>query len=468
VALQVIDFIKRWKGTELKERSSAQSHFNDLCDVFGQPHPTDADQVGSFYCFEKRVTKSDNTIGFADVWKARQFGWEYKKRGESLSHAYKQLLDYRDSLENPPLLVVCDTETFEVHTNFNNTAKHVYRFRIEDLASSETLPDSPLTALEVLGAAFTNVDLLRSDSPPSKAELDFHKHQLADVQSRVPKLGLVIVSEGAPLDKPTFPIRILRIEPEEVEAAYEAEAIATKPKFPPLGDFSPIVMTSLFEPSESEKKAYIRKRNSYLAKFRKFLEDLVHWAQLTDRACKIDMAVVNEGITAASDVIVQVLLPTTYGVPECDEDELIPKPIEPYRPPQPPALPIISTSIPYALHSPDVMTSQRNLNLPLHRRSPEITERPEYTLVEWRSELIQSQYSLQLTPMVVLFPPNEGMQQHAFEYKLFAANMPVASGTLRVSTIGVVKDVSIVDLQKAYLEESAYHPEDEDNADDES
>ena len=48
-----------------------------------------------------------------------------------------QLLLYRDDLENPPLLVVCDLQRFEVHTNFTGTPKQVYSFELEDLKKPE-------------------------------------------------------------------------------------------------------------------------------------------------------------------------------------------------------------------------------------------------------------------------------------------------------------------------------------------
>ncbi len=40
---------------------------------------------------------------------------------------------YREHLENPPLLTVCDTERFEIHTNFTGTPKKVHRFVLDDL-----------------------------------------------------------------------------------------------------------------------------------------------------------------------------------------------------------------------------------------------------------------------------------------------------------------------------------------------
>jgi len=67
--LTLPEFVNRWKSSELTERSAAQSHFINLCEVLGVPPPAAADQTGESYTFEKGVTTTDNTPGFADVWK---------------------------------------------------------------------------------------------------------------------------------------------------------------------------------------------------------------------------------------------------------------------------------------------------------------------------------------------------------------------------------------------------------------
>jgi hypothetical protein len=63
-----------------------------------------------------------------------KFGWEYKGKHKDLKAAYQQLLKYREALENPPLLVVCDLDRFEVHTNFTGTIKKVHAFDLDGLA----------------------------------------------------------------------------------------------------------------------------------------------------------------------------------------------------------------------------------------------------------------------------------------------------------------------------------------------
>ncbi len=115
------DFIAKWQDSELSERSACQQHFLDLCDLLHQAKPAEVDKVGSYYTFERGVSKTDGGQGWADVWLKGKFGWEYKGKHKDLVAAYKQLLQYREALENPPLLVVCDLDRFEIHTNFTGS-----------------------------------------------------------------------------------------------------------------------------------------------------------------------------------------------------------------------------------------------------------------------------------------------------------------------------------------------------------
>ena len=159
--LTLPEFVNRWKSSELTERSAAQSHFINLCEVLGEPPPAAADQTGESYTFEKGVTTTDNTPGFADVWKRGYFAWEYKGKHKDLNAAYKQLLRYCEDLENPPLLVACDMDRFEVHTRFTGTAKQVYRFSLDDLLANQPTALCALPPLDVLRALFRDPARLR-------------------------------------------------------------------------------------------------------------------------------------------------------------------------------------------------------------------------------------------------------------------------------------------------------------------
>ncbi|HEU4326919.1 MAG TPA: DNA methyltransferase [Roseiflexaceae bacterium] len=149
------DFIAKWDRATLNERATAQEHFIDLCRLLGVPTPNEADPAGSFYRFEKPLTKSGGKAGFADVWRRDRFAWEYKTKGKypNLQAAYQQLLLYKGDLDNPPVLVACDIATYEVHVDFTGHKSRVERFVNADLANTSTR--------ELLRAVFTDPEQLR-------------------------------------------------------------------------------------------------------------------------------------------------------------------------------------------------------------------------------------------------------------------------------------------------------------------
>ena len=164
------EFKRKWAKYSGKETSAYQEHFNDLCALLGMPSPVAADPTGSeSFCFQKRVVKDaelfafDDTgrvaeepeteRGFADVWKRDCFAWEYKGKKKNLDEAYRQLLRYRESLLNPPLLVVCDFDRYIVRTNFNGTVQETHEFTNAEI-------DSP-RVVSLLRALFADPDFLK-------------------------------------------------------------------------------------------------------------------------------------------------------------------------------------------------------------------------------------------------------------------------------------------------------------------
>ena len=139
------EFVDKWRGVTLKERSAAQEHFIDLCRQVGHGTPAELDPQGEWFTFEAGADKQSGGQGFADVWKRGAFAWEYKapsassgrRKHADLEAAYQQLLQYREALQNPPLLVVSDIERILVHTNFTNTIKRVYTVTLDDLLTPE-------------------------------------------------------------------------------------------------------------------------------------------------------------------------------------------------------------------------------------------------------------------------------------------------------------------------------------------
>lgn len=162
------EFQRKWAKYQGKETSAYQEHFNDLCGLLKQKSPVEADPSGNdWFCFQKRVIKdleqlvvagtgeepNEEERGFADVWRKDGFAWEYKGKKKNLDEAYRQLLRYRESLLNPPLLVVCDFDRYIIRTNFNGTVQETHEFTNAEI----TLPKN----WRVLRALFENPDDLK-------------------------------------------------------------------------------------------------------------------------------------------------------------------------------------------------------------------------------------------------------------------------------------------------------------------
>jgi len=144
------EFKKKWARYRGKESSAYQEHFNDLCRRLGHPSPVEVDPSGNdFFCFQKGVIQDAGLLdladgerpkkGWADVWKKDCFGWEYKGKHKNLEKAYDQLKLYRESLLNPPLLVVCDFDRYIVRTNFNGTVTAAHEFTNDEIDRPENL-----------------------------------------------------------------------------------------------------------------------------------------------------------------------------------------------------------------------------------------------------------------------------------------------------------------------------------------
>ena len=160
--IDLLNFVRKWNASTLNEETAAKDHFRDLCEALGVPHPTQLDEIGASYTYEKRVQKAGTgETGFADVWKRGFFAWEYKSKGGDLRKAYRQINEYREALDNPPLLIVCDFVRFEVHTNFENLPSRVYAFTLDDLLIPRDTPTCALPPLEVLRHAFNDFNQLR-------------------------------------------------------------------------------------------------------------------------------------------------------------------------------------------------------------------------------------------------------------------------------------------------------------------
>src|SRR5450830_1773074 len=199
-------FVNKWAGNTRTERAASQEHFIDLCRMLSVPTPNEADPTGDEYAFENGAGKTAGGGRFADEWKRGHFAWEYKGKHKDLKAAYQQLLQYREALENPPLLVVCDLDRFEIHTNFTNTPTDVHRFDLERLLAD------PAEPLRLLRAVMQHPEELKTgktrDELTAKAASEFASlaerlrargHDPLDVAHFLDKLLFCMFAEDAGL-----------------------------------------------------------------------------------------------------------------------------------------------------------------------------------------------------------------------------------------------------------------------------
>ena len=132
------EFVNKWADSALGELQSGQAHFLDVCRLVEveMPGGDGKTENGDTFVFEQSLTQASGH-GRADVFYQGHFAIEYKApdKYKDLNAAYQQLLQYRENLNNPPLLVVTDINHWEIHTNFPNTAKQVYAFSHSQIAS---------------------------------------------------------------------------------------------------------------------------------------------------------------------------------------------------------------------------------------------------------------------------------------------------------------------------------------------
>ncbi len=147
--MQPADFISKWSKAQLSEQAASHEHFLDLCRLLGVKTPAELDPVGDTFTFEKGAkvsapasAGSKGDRGRADVWYKGRFAWEYKRKDKhkTLEAAYQQLQQYREDLENPPLLIVCDIARIEIHTNFTGYKPEVHTILLEDFAKPGVIP----------------------------------------------------------------------------------------------------------------------------------------------------------------------------------------------------------------------------------------------------------------------------------------------------------------------------------------
>lgn len=174
-------FADDWSTYSGSEPSQFQNHFNALCRLAG--HDAPGDRVGSSdFAFNRVTPKADGSLGEADVFLRDRFVMEYKRPGRSLDEAYAQALSYRDSLGNPPLIIVSDFRTIRIHTNFTGTVSEVYSVSASDFVDTGRLAlhrsalgyegKGPLTILDLLRTCFHSPDDIKPTGTPESLTLE--------------------------------------------------------------------------------------------------------------------------------------------------------------------------------------------------------------------------------------------------------------------------------------------------------
>ena len=150
------EFVAKWSRIQLKETAVYVSHFEDLCRLVGHKTPLEYDPGGENFSFQMATAKTDGRTGFADVFFRGHFILEYKGPHDDLNKAYRQLQLYRESLDNPPLLITSDIREIHIHTNFTNRPTVTTVVTLGDIAPRPSGAAGP--GVEVLRRVFFDPD----------------------------------------------------------------------------------------------------------------------------------------------------------------------------------------------------------------------------------------------------------------------------------------------------------------------
>ncbi|GAA5514905.1 hypothetical protein Dcar01_03669 [Deinococcus carri] len=185
------EFARKWRelAPKLSERAAYQEHWRDLCLLLGEPTPS-SDLTGEDYAFEKHVKKAGTgETGFADVFYRDHFITEYKAQGKSLGKALQQALLYARELGNPPLLLVSDLATIEIHTNFTGSSPRAMRITLDDIERDAPV-GGDLTALAALRACFQD--------PNRLDPRQLRERVTQDATARIGEVAQALAARGVP------------------------------------------------------------------------------------------------------------------------------------------------------------------------------------------------------------------------------------------------------------------------------
>ena len=153
--MDVADFVAKWRKASLQNEMQVYTdHLDDLCRLANHPTRLEYDTTGERFAVQKAVTKLGGKRGVADAWMKGHFAIEYKGKGGDLQAAYAQLLQYREKLENPPLLIVSDLDRIIIRTNYTGREMREIELSLDVLAANEPVDETGLRPVEVIRRCF--------------------------------------------------------------------------------------------------------------------------------------------------------------------------------------------------------------------------------------------------------------------------------------------------------------------------
>jgi PIN domain len=315
-----------------------------------------------------------------------------------------------------------------------------------------------------------NVQTLTDDFRlPDEATIDQKKiarleRQLSEIKQSQPKLRLAFFQENAPSEELSVSIQIIAIPTsQELDQLWEQKQTSliekgnrrVTPKVSgqsnPSHQVADIISAAMKDIaftaiSQSEYDRYVREVKEYAEKYKRYLVKLHKWQEVAERYKCIDLAVLNEGTSPATGLVIQFIVPDGLDVRIRQLDD---QPEKPGEPSLPMTTAEMMANMGRSWSAQSLLTSPHLFDRPASPIDPDRSGpsvRPHNsTLLEWKRSKGHHQLPLLLTPIWILFPASEGEQIYTFGYKIFADNIPLpVEGGLKITAVGTRGKISLI------------------------
>ena len=198
------EFKKKWSRYQGKETSAYQgiSTTSAACSASRRPpkpirpaaissaSKSASSKTRSFSsCTKRRTPASRPNAALPTFGKRAASPGNTKAKRKTSTRLTSNLLRYRESLLNPPLLVVCDFDRYIVKTNFNGTVQEVHEFTNDQIDRPENL--------RILRALFENPDFLKPQRTTAQVT-EKVAGQIAEVAKSLQKRESVELADARP------------------------------------------------------------------------------------------------------------------------------------------------------------------------------------------------------------------------------------------------------------------------------